>query len=244
MRKKAKKLMLLMLTVCMACPMISGCSKGTAPYYVRSPYNDESSQIGKFDNLSEAKKAADEKKEYGYVVFDSEGEFIYAPGETLISAKLLYEAKIITDHIRDNGYTYGDCSINPALTVGMESCEKLVSCDRLVGWALYNAGYKEGQPTAHGLTSGLIPFMVERGFEKIDDPDDLLPGDVIYVGYEGQPEPYGHVFLYAGKGPDGNHYRYDGGSTTRIQSTQPSLEPLSYEPNRIFICAYRAPDAD
>lgn len=239
-----KKVVLIMLMICMACPTFSGCNSTEAPYYVRSPYNDENTQIGRYDNLGDAKKAADEKKEYGYVVFDANGKFVYAPGKTLISAKLLYEAKIIADHIRDNGYSYGHCSINPALTAGKEDCEKLVSCDRLVGWALFNAGFDEGQPVAHGLTSELIPFMEERGFKKLVNPNQLLPGDVIYVGYEGEPEPYGHVFLYAGKGPDGNHYRYDGGSDTRIQSTQPSLEPLSYEPSRIFICAYRAPDVD
>lgn len=239
-----KRLVLLMLTVCLMCPAVTSCSKGTAPYYVRSPYNEEGTQIGKYDSLKEAKEKADEKKEYGYAVFDSKGEFIYAPGKTLVSAKILWEAKIIADHIRDNGYSYGHCKINPALTAGKEDCEKLVSCDRLVGWALYNSGFTEGQPTAHGLMADLIPFMVDKGFKKIENPAKLLPGDVVYVGYEGEPEPYGHVFLYAGEGPDGLYYRYDGGSDARIRSTQPSLEPISYEPNRIFICAYRAPDVD
>ena len=103
-------------------------------------------------------------------------------------------------------------------------------------------------------TSDMIPFLRENGFTEIKDPDDLLPGDIIYVGYEGQPEPYGHVFLHAGEDKEtGMCYRYDAGSNERIWCTkgteavefeQPFLEPLSQGTNRIFITAFRAPEIE
>ena len=255
MKLYTKQTITLLLSALLACPLAASCTpEGTAPYYVRSPYNEEDTQIGKFDSLRKARECADENTQYGYAVFDSNGDFIYAPGKTLRSAIMIYEAKKIADHIRDKHYTYGHASINPAMDWDSEKPEKIVSCDRLVGWILYNAGFREGQPEAHGLTSDMIPFLRENGFTEIKDPDDLLPGDIIYVGYEGQPEPYGHVFLHAGEDKEtGMCYRYDAGSNERIWCTkgteavefeQPFLEPLSQGTNRIFITAFRAPEIE
>lgn len=213
-------------------------------YVLTSPYNDPDVVIDTFDDLEEAKADADKMVRFGYVVYDSNGELVYFPTPTMTAARILYEAKDVCDHIRDNGYSYGHARYNPAFTRGDPDCEKIVSCDRLVGWVLYEAGFEKKQPKDHGLMANLIPFMEKYGFTKITDVDEILPGDVIYVGHEGQAEPYAHVFINAGKRNKSNYYRYDGGSDTRIRSTQPSLEPISQPPSRIFICAYRAPERD
>ena len=214
-------------------------------YILTSPYNDLAEPVDTFDDLEDAKTKADKQVRFGYVVYDSKGEIAYIPTPTLTAARILYEAKEICDYIRDNGYSYGHAAINPAIAKGEPDCDKLVSCDRLVGWALYDAGFVKKQPQKHGLMADLIPFLEKYGFTKITDVDEILPGDIIYVGSPGQAEPYGHVFINAGqRGKDGNYYRYDGGSNTRIRSTQPSLEPISQPPNRVFICAYRAPERD
>ena len=255
MKFNGKKILLFVMAMMLACPLMTSCKdEGVGPYYVRSPYNEEDTQIGKFDHLDDAKECADENTQYGYAVFDSNGDFIYAPGKTLRSAMLIYEGKKIADYIRDKNYSYGHASINPAIDWDSAAPEKLVSCDRLVGWILYNSGFSEGQPTAHGLMADLIPFMRKNGFTEITNEKDLLPGDVIYVGYEGQAEPYGHVFLLAGKDDEtGMYYRYDAGSNERIwcikgteavEFEQPFLEPLSQGDNRIFITAFRAPEVE
>lgn len=220
-------------------------------YYLTSPYNKKSHRVGEpYESLEEAKKDAKENERFGYVVYDSEGQLVYNPTTSLKAAEIVYEAKLVADYIRDNKYSYGHADINPPLAAGKEDCDKLCSCDRLVGWSLFNAGYTD-QPRKHGLTSDLIPFMKRHGFTEITDMDELMPGDVVFVGYAGQPAPYGHVFLYAGKANRRNHYRYDAGSVDRIrcagsygsyfESGQPFCEPLELSSNALFMIAYRPP---
>ena len=211
-------------------------------YTVASPYNTKS--VGTYATLDEAKSVANSKVHYGYVVFDSTGKFVYTPATSLTASKIIWKAKEDADYIRDKGWTYGDAKKNPYL----DKSEKVVSCDRFVGWVLGDVGFTSGQPSTAGLNLvALEQFMINNGFTKITDVTKIEAGDIVYVGHFSAPGTANyniprHVFISASsyKSGNGTTYRYDAGSNSRIQSTQPSREPLVHEGD-VFRYAYRAP---
>jgi hypothetical protein len=197
------------------------------------------------------------KVQLGYVVYDSNGKFVYTPATSLNASKILWEAKIVADYQRDNQWKYGDASVNPFY----DKSQKIVSCDRYVGWVLGNAGYINGQPATRGLPlpghnldlnyGSLETFLKLNGFTKITNMSEVKAGDIVFVGYctnhtylapqyRSYPQ---HVFIAASNySSNGQTYRYDAGSDARIRSTQPSYEPLNYSSNP-FRFAYRAPSS-
>ena len=170
---------------------------------------------------------------YGAAVYDNKGMLCYAAGGEVSSA-LLFHAKCICDYIRDKEFDYGHAPINPAFNHDA----RIVSCDRLMDWILYRAGYTD-QPYIHGKCvsgPGLTDWCIAQGFTRIDSVEELCPGDVVFIraNAAGHPE---HTFMHAGKGAEeGTYYRYDAGKVERIRSTQPSCEPIND-----FMYAYRAP---
>ena len=223
-------------------------------YKVTSPYNTNA--IGTYDSLATAKSVANSKVQYGYVVFDSTGKYVYSPATSLNASKILWAAKNAADYMRVNGYTYGNATKNPYLV----KTERIVSCDRFVGWALGDAGYVNGQPTTAGLNlyghsndlgyGCLETFLKQHGFTKITDINQVKAGDIIFVGYsyvhtvlsQSMRQYPQHVFIAASGYAEGggNAYRYDAGSNNRIRTVQPTYEPLNYSSN-VFRFAYRAP---
>ena len=208
-------------------------------YFVRGiPYQGKDLWIP-MASLEEAKSYADKNAHLGCVVSNAEGVIVYAPyGKTI--SQFLYEAKWVTDYVRDHEFVYGDAPVNPAV-----NCDaKRVSCDRLVDWALYRLGYVD-QPHKAGMTVGGCPaykqlddWCQEKKFQKIEKEEDLLPGDIIFIRINQLGRP-GHTFIHAGKSDqEGMYYRYDCGKNERIRSTQPSCEPLVD-----FAFAYRVPEA-
>ncbi len=221
-------------------------------YRVASPYN--TGCIGTYTSLATAQSVANSKVQLGYVVYDSNGKFVYTPATSLNASKILWEAKGVADYQRVNGFVYGDAKANPFY----DKSERVVSCDRFVGWALGNAGYINGQPATRGLPlpghnldlnyGALETFLKINGFTKITNINEVKAGDIVFVGYctnhtylAPQYRTYPqHVFICASNYTGGNTYRYDAGSLTRIRSNQPFYEPLNYASN-VFRFAYRAP---
>ena len=223
-------------------------------YRVASPYNTQC--IGTYSSLSNAQSVANSKVQLGYVVYDSNGRFVYTPSTSLNASKILWEAKGVADYQRAHGFVYGDSAVNPFY----DKSQKIVSCDRFVGWALGNAGYVNGQPSTRGLPlpghnldlnyGSLESFLKLHGFTKITDINQVRAGDIVFVGYcynhtylQPQYRSYPqHVFIAASNysASNGQTYRYDAGSLTRIRSNQPFYEPLNYGSNP-FRFAYRAP---
>ncbi|MBO5147991.1 MAG: hypothetical protein J6C24_04945 [Clostridia bacterium] len=247
-----KKIFLLFLGFILTC-MSCSCSS-TGKYYVRTPYNEVAEEkFEAFDSLDEAKKKLEDVKQLGYVIFNSKGQVAYHPYETLAQSKVLYQAKKVADYTREKGYAYGNANVNPPYDLG--KTEKLVSCDRFVAWAIFMAGYtknntEESRHTLYG-DGNLESYLIANGFIKIDKVEEVQAGDVIFVGdsHEHYPNLQGawleypdHVFICAGESFGGNFYRYDAGSDRRIQSVQPSDEPLEYS-GKEFKFAYRVPEA-
>jgi hypothetical protein len=86
--------------------------------------------------------------------------------------------------------------------------------------------------------SNLILWCKEHKFKKITDINELQAGDIIFVRPDKNGSPQ-HVFMLASDvDRNGKALRYDHGSDTRINSKQPTKEPVSYA-EAPFICAYR-----
>ncbi len=186
-----------------------------------------------YKTLEGAKTMCDRMAQLGYRVVSSEGELVYAP-YTELQCDILRECKWVTDYVRENGFKYGDAAINPAISHN----DKKVSCDRLVCWVMYRVGFTN-QPRTQGVVVSAMAAWCERnGFERVTRVEDLQPGDIVLVNWNGSYPA--HTFIHAGDSRNANqYYRYDCGSNARIQSVQPSSEPLTG-----FWRAYRAPQPD
>ncbi len=183
-------------------------------------------------SLEEAKERCDKYKQYGYRVANETGEVVYAP-YTPLQCDLLREGNYITEYAREMKFKYGDSCTNP----GINHRPLRTSCDRLVDWILYRAGYTD-QPLVQGkVVSNLVGWCEDMGFEKITRLDELQAGDIIFVRADrnGIPE---HVFMLASDYMGDKSLRYDHGSDTRIMSRQPSTEPVDKE-DAPFLFAYR-----
>ncbi len=226
-------------------------------YYVRTPAQPpEKTEITypvyEFASYDEAvAKASDERvAATGYAVYSESGEFLYGLNNEYVT-NMLFRAKYIVDFARENDYKYGSAAKNPAVTFQTflkrgRLTEKIISCDRFVGWVLYDMGYTD-QPTDAGMfvwananssDHNLMVFLEKHNYERIDNTAEFKAGDIVFVRptTSSGGSPYGaHVFICAGStGREGQYYRYDHGSDARIQSTQPSREGISE-----LFCVYR-----
>lgn len=236
MRKNIKifvRIITLGVILAMAC-VGTGCKTS---YCVKTPKADM--DVYYFDDIDEAKEHADKFAHYGYQVYNSTGKVVYTTHSELV-ANILSCGKKITDFVRESGFKYGHAPMNPAM-----NCEaKIVSCDRFVCWALYDAGYTD-QPEENGIyvfdarrnDHDFETWSEKQNFIRIDNIEDLQAGDYVFVNparSSGGVIYPAHTFLYAGHDSGANHFRYDCGSDARIQSVQPSSEPINN-----FMFAYR-----
>ena len=186
-----------------------------------------------FSSLDQAKEYCDKYMKYGYRVANEKGEIVYTP-YTLLQTNLLREGYCIVNYAREDKFKYGDSCTNP----GINHAPHRTSCDRLVDWILYRAGFTD-QPLVQGkVVSNLHLWCEEMGFEKITRIEDLRAGDIIFVNpaRDGGPQ---HVFMLASDVKDGKALRYDHGSDSRIMNKkQPTKEPVSYG-DAVFLFAYR-----
>ena len=184
-------------------------------------------------SLDQAIELCDQSKQFGYRVANEKGEIVYTP-YSLLQSNLLREGKYITAYAKKEKFKYGDSCTNP----GINHRPHRTSCDRLVDWILYRAGFTD-QPLVQGcVVSNLVGWCEKMGFEKITDINDLQPGDIIFVrpASDGGPQ---HTFMLASTPEDGQALRYDHGSDQRIMSKKhPSKEPVSYA-DAPFMYAYR-----
>ncbi len=225
-------------------------------YYLRTPEQPpEKTKITypvyEFDSYDEAVAKARDREiaATGYAVYSEDGEFLFGLNNEYVT-NMLYRAKYIADFAREFNYSYGSAARNPAVTFhdflkrGNRPKEKIVSCDRYVGWVLYEMGYTD-QPDDSGMfvwgnsnnrDHNLMIYLEKHGYKRIDDTSRFMAGDIVFVRptTSSGGEPYGaHVFICAGRASSG-FYRYDHGSDARIKGAQPSREGISE-----LFCVYR-----
>ena len=193
----------------------------------------EDNVLGKvFSSLDSAVKRCDRQKQFGYRVANEKGEIVYTP-YTLLQSNLLRDGHYVTEYAREMNFKYGDSCTNP----GINHRPLRTSCDRLVDWVLYRAGFTD-QPLVQGrVVSNMPEWCEEMGFKKITRMEDLQPGDIIFVRPHAQGFPL-HTFMLASNYNGNSTLRYDHGSDHRIMSSQPSTEPVSYN-DAPFMYAYR-----
>lgn len=185
-----------------------------------------------FSSLEAAVKRCDRQKQFGYRVANEKGEIVYTP-YTLLQCNLLREGKYITEYAKEERFKYGDSCTNP----GINHRPHRTSCDRLVDWILYRAGFTD-QPLVQGcVVANLHGWCREMGFERITRIEDLRAGDIVFVNPHADGGPQ-HVFMLAEDVENGQALRYDHGSDHRIMSNQPTMEPVSYG-DAPFLFAYR-----
>ncbi len=227
-------------------------------YYVKTPEQPPRKTrlrytVYTFESYDEAVAKANDKllAASGYAVYDDDGKFLYGVNNEYVT-NMLYRAKYVVDFAKKSGYKYGSAAKNPAVTFHSylnsdpEPTEKIVSCDRFVGWVLYEMGYTD-QPIDGGMyvwggkndrDHNLMLYLDKHNYQRIENTTDFKAGDIVFVNPTQSTggEPFGaHVFICAGDtGTPGQFYRYDHGSDSRIQSTQPSKEGIGN-----LFCVYR-----
>ena len=185
-----------------------------------------------YASLESAAKRCDRMKQYGYRVANEKGEIVYAP-YSLLQCNLLREAKFVTEYAKEQKFQYGDSCTNP----GINHRPHYTSCDRLVDWILYRAGFTD-QPLVQGfVVSNLHEWCREIGFQRITRIEDLQAGDIVFVNPASDGGPM-HVYMLGSDADGGHALRYDHGSNSRIMADQPTDEPISYG-SAPFLFAYR-----
>ncbi len=194
-------------------------------YYVASPYN--TGKIGTYNDLNSAKNVANSKSYLGYVVFDTFNKVVYCPTGTLNTAKIMWNAQLVSDFARDNGFVYGHSIINPAfnwknlsISGAVNPGQRTTSCDRFCDWVLYRSGFTQGQKYNYGhCVFEMAGWLSSIGFTRISNPSQLRAGDVVFTTYDPtRPGTPAHVYLNASANYGGNVYlRYDHGSNARIR---------------------------
>ena len=116
--------------------------------------------------------------------------------------------------------------------------QRYLCCTTFTAWVLETAGY-EG--IAYGSLELLDNSIKDRGWELIEDVEDVEPGDMCFW-YQAGTTDLKHTNVCASKEPDGTLRFYDAGCTDAIRT----LEPILYVDNmggiRHFAYAYRPND--
>lgn len=148
----------------------------------------------------------------------------------------------VAEMARVNNWHYGDSHSVPPCADGF------ISCDRLVARALWDLGYTD-QPVIPGSTSGLTtkdfePYLVgKKGWLKITNVNELIPGDVIVTKKNGQ---VWHTFVITAYNPATQICsKYDEGDEWRISAKQPFVNVPLIQPEwkgQSFFYALRIPE--
>lgn len=136
-------------------------------------------------------------------------------------------------------WTYGDSHALPPCADGF------ISCDRLEARALWDEG-RTDQPKGGITVVNMESYLTNWGWHKITKAADLLPGDIVLMKQNGESKATWrwHTFVlteYNAKTQICS--KYDEGSQTRIDSTQPFKNvPLNeWKGARSFYCGFRMP---
>ena len=204
-------------------------------YRVRKSWSDESSQLGAYVSLDNAKANCPT----GYAVYDWNGKEIYMnKPETLTKTQtqFLNAVKAVCDLARKEGWKYGDSRTSvPCL-------DKIISCDRMVARALYNLGFKD-QRIGGEVCTTLPTYLVAHEWKATTNTANIKPGAIVAVRQKDHSY-IDHVFVVTEYNEKtGRCAKYDCGSKARIDSSQPFKNVKLMEwANKVFVAAWNVPD--
>lgn len=162
-------------------------------------------------------------------------------------------AKELHDYLAENQYYYssqanvnagryvqdGEAISSRRPTYGEPMSERYLCCTTFSAWVLETAGY-EG--IGYGSLEILDASIKDRGWEVIEDIDDVEPGDICFWYYTGTTN-LRHTNVCAAREADGTLRYYDAGSTWGIRQFDPILYLDRMGSIRTFAYAYRPNDA-
>ena len=204
-------------------------------YRVRKSWANESSQLGAYVSLDNAKANCPT----GYAVYDWNGKEVYANRTehlTKSQTQFLNAVKAVCELARKEGWKYGDSRTSvPCL-------DKVISCDRMVARALYNLGFKD-QRIGGEVCTTLPTYLVAHGWKATTNTANIKPGAIVAVRQKDHSY-IDHVFVVTEYNEKtGRCSKYDCGSKSRVDSTQPFKNVKLMEwSNRVFVAAWNVPD--
>ena len=162
-------------------------------------------------------------------------------------------AKELHDYLAENQYYYsakdnvdagyyvghdGDAISSRRPTIGEPMSERYLCCTTFTAWVLDTAGYEGIDFRSLDLLDDSIK---DRGWELIEDIEDVEPGDMCFWYGKGTTE-LKHTNVCAVKEPNGTLRYYDTGCTDSIRKFDPILYVDNMGGLRTFAYAYRPND--
>jgi len=144
---------------------------------------------------------------------------------SLRGGTIMETAEKVHTYMEQHYYTYGH--ENGGTPAGMKS-QRTVNCISFVTWVYYEAGLIDRIYTSCGDFQDSGVYGRYKGkFVKINNYEDLEPGDIMYFG------DHDHAEIYAGDG-----YSYNAGTTAAIQRDEPTYKGR-YRGSLSFAYGYR-----
>lgn len=169
--------------------------------------------------------------------------FCYIDYEDGMNASQLINAcKGVYEMAHNGRFKYGDSHSLPPCADG------IISCDRLIARALWNLSYTD-QPAGGITVLNMESYLVNHGFTKITDQNQVKAGDIVLMKWNGETQPSArwHTYLVTAVTKSGSTItinKYDMGSQERIEAAQPFVAcPINQWPStRSFYAIFRADD--
>lgn len=161
-------------------------------------------------------------------------KYIETEGGAMDRTTFIEAIRQVYETANREGYAYGDSHGNPPTS------DKVISCDRLIAKALWDLGYTD-QPVSTKTTSGMTIFNMDsylqkKGWSKSTKLSDIGYGSVVLTkDANGKPV---HTFATVSPMKNGMIVKFDMGSKTRIDSSQPFFEKWNGEG---FMAVYNLP---
>lgn len=185
---------------------------------------------------------------YDYIVFNKKYNIVYTPKSNSSTTNIngngdiLAAAEQVHSRYEKERWHYSASYNNDIASATNDSHHRTV-CATFVASVLYVSGaipeetinkyaYQFAHESYNGAKDGIEGMLIDNGWIKITNYDDLQPGDIVFMP--------GHVQIYAGKDSSGNSLWYNAGSDDAIQRKNPYTQGDSYSRSK-FESARRKP---
>lgn len=185
---------------------------------------------------------------YDYIVFNKKYNIVYTPKNNSSTTNIngngdiLAAAEQVHSRYEKERWHYSASYNNDIASATNDSHHRTV-CATFVASVLYVSGaipeetinkyaYQVAHESYNGAKDGIEGMLIDNGWIKITNYDDLQPGDIVFMP--------GHVQIYAGKDSSGNSLWYNAGSDDAIQRENPYTQGDSYSRSK-FESARRKP---